>query len=185
MQATKALTSLRQCADSPEHLLQHNLVSTKTSRALAHILKYDEINDLFIVACANQNGSFYVTYSCLCSLSTSNLSLYFLHILKKSNDVIDTCRFTDAPFIINAPVCRCFYHRKKVPILNTNPCLLPRKVRIRIIMKRILHDWLACFINEPLHEISNNVLCATSKGSDQPAHTRSLIRAFARRLNIL
>ena len=38
---------------------------------------------------------------------------------------------------------------------------------------------------EPLHEISNNVLCATSKGSDQPAHTHSLIRAFARRLNIL
>ena len=27
--------------------------------------------------------------------------------------------------------------------------------------------------------ISNNVVCATSKGSDQPAHTRSLIRAFA------
>ena len=29
------------------------------------------------------------------------------------------------------------------------------------------------------------VVCATSKGSDQPAHTRSLIRAFAYRLNIL
>ena len=35
------------------------------------------------------------------------------------------------------------------------------------------------------NEISNNVVCATSKGSDQPAHTRSLIRAFASRLNIL
>ena len=35
------------------------------------------------------------------------------------------------------------------------------------------------------HEISNNVVCWTSKGSDQPAHTHSLIRAFARRLNIL
>ena len=32
---------------------------------------------------------------------------------------------------------------------------------------------------EPVHEISNNVVCATSKASDQPAHTRSLIRAFA------
>ena len=32
---------------------------------------------------------------------------------------------------------------------------------------------------------SNNVVCATSKGSNQPAHTRSLIRAFASRLNIL
>ena len=40
-------------------------------------------------------------------------------------------------------------------------------------------------INEPVHEISNNVVSATSKGSDQPAHKRSLIRAFASRLNIL
>ena len=39
--------------------------------------------------------------------------------------------------------------------------------------------------NEPRHEISNNVVCATNKASDQPAHTRSLIRAFASRLNIL
>ena len=38
---------------------------------------------------------------------------------------------------------------------------------------------------EAVHEISNNVVCATSKGSVQPAHTRSLIRAFASRLNIL
>ena len=38
---------------------------------------------------------------------------------------------------------------------------------------------------EPVHEISNNVVCATSKASDQPAHMRSLIRAFACRLNIL
>ena len=37
---------------------------------------------------------------------------------------------------------------------------------------------------EPGHEISNNVVYATSKDSDQPAHTRSLIRAFASRLNI-
>ena len=41
--------------------------------------------------------------------------------------------------------------------------------------------------NEQRHEISNNVVCATtcSIGSDQPAHTRSLIRAFASRMNIL
>ena len=37
---------------------------------------------------------------------------------------------------------------------------------------------------ESRHEISNNVVCATSKASDQPAHTRSLIRAFGSRLNI-
>ena len=40
-------------------------------------------------------------------------------------------------------------------------------------------------INEPVHEISNNVVCATSKASDQPAHTRSQIRAFASCLSIL
>ena len=34
------------------------------------------------------------------------------------------------------------------------------------------------------HEISNNVVCGTSKASDQPAHMHSLIRAFASRLNI-
>ena len=34
-------------------------------------------------------------------------------------------------------------------------------------------------------EISYYVVCATNKGSDQPAHTRSLIRAFASRLNII
>ena len=38
---------------------------------------------------------------------------------------------------------------------------------------------------EPVHEISNNVVCATSKASDQPAQTRSLIRAFASCLSIL
>ena len=40
-------------------------------------------------------------------------------------------------------------------------------------------------IIEPRHEISNNVVCATSNASDQPVHTRSLLRAFASRLNIL
>ena len=38
---------------------------------------------------------------------------------------------------------------------------------------------------EPWHGISNNVVCATSKASDQPAHARSLIRAFVCSLNIL
>ena len=39
--------------------------------------------------------------------------------------------------------------------------------------------------DEQGHEISNSVVLATSKASDQHAHTRSLIRAFARRLNLL
>ena len=45
--------------------------------------------------------------------------------------------------------------------------------------KRIMYAF------EPRHEISNNVVYATSKASDQPAHMRSLIRGFASRLNIL
>ena len=38
---------------------------------------------------------------------------------------------------------------------------------------------------ESRYEISNNMVRATSKASEQPAHTRSLIRAFASRMNIL
>ena len=38
---------------------------------------------------------------------------------------------------------------------------------------------------EQRHEISNNVVCTTSKCSGQPAHTRRLIRALASHLNIL
>ena len=52
----------------------------------------------------------------------------------------------------------------------------------------LLFRWFGydcAFKYEQRHEISNNVVCATSKGSDQPAHTRSLLRAFACRLNIL
>ena len=44
---------------------------------------------------------------------------------------------------------------------------------------------IAEIFKEPRNEISNNVVCATSKGSDQSVHVRSLIRAFASRLNIL
>ena len=40
-------------------------------------------------------------------------------------------------------------------------------------------------IIEPVHEISDNFARVTSKASDQPAHSRSLIRAFASRLSIL
>ena len=39
-------------------------------------------------------------------------------------------------------------------------------------------------INKLKHEVSKNVVCANSKGSDQPAHMCSLIRAFASCLNL-
>ena len=49
-----------------------------------------------------------------------------------------------------------------------------------------ISSWVLAYIAYELrHDISNNVVCATSKVSDQPAHTRSLIRAFASLLNIL
>ena len=38
---------------------------------------------------------------------------------------------------------------------------------------------------ESRHEISNNVVCAIRKALDQPAHTHTLISAFASCLNII
>ena len=57
---------------------------------------------------------------------------------------------------------------------------------ISIAFDRVPHQHLLAKTKqyEPWREISNNVVCATSKGPDQPAHTRRLIRAFASRLNI-
>ena len=49
----------------------------------------------------------------------------------------------------------------------------------------LVHEGLCLYKIWPQHEISNNVVCVSSKASDQPAHTRSLIRALASRLNIL
>ena len=45
--------------------------------------------------------------------------------------------------------------------------------------------WRLKLIIELRHEISYNVVCATSKASDQPTHTHSLIRAFSSHLSIL
>ena len=64
------------------------------------------------------------------------------------------------------------------------------RIVLNIIGSFFYHCWSSVTFSivkayEPWHEISNNLVCATSKGSDQPAHTRSLIRAFASRLSIL
>ena len=48
-----------------------------------------------------------------------------------------------------------------------------------------IYSFAMKYVIEPMHEISNNVVCATSKASDQPVHRGSLIRAFASRLHIL
>ena len=55
----------------------------------------------------------------------------------------------------------------------------------RQLPRASLRLWKKTATNEPRHKISSNVICATSKDSDQPAHTRSLIRDFASRLNFL
>ena len=55
-------------------------------------------------------------------------------------------------------------------------------------LNNMLHISIRHFKNytfDPRHEICNNVVCATSKASDQPAHMRSLNRDFASGLNIL
>ena len=62
-------------------------------------------------------------------------------------------------------------------VLKKNGCIVMGLV--------FVHPSVHASINEPQHEISNNVVCATSKASVQPAHTRSLIKAFATRLHIL
>ena len=54
-----------------------------------------------------------------------------------------------------------------------------------IVMVANSIDVVIILNDRDMSEISNNVVCATSKASDQPAHTRSLIRAFASLLNIL
>ena len=46
-------------------------------------------------------------------------------------------------------------------------------------------DYSTCRNNKLQHEISINVVCVTSKASQQPTHMPTLIRAFASHLNIL
>ena len=73
-------------------------------------------------------------------------------------------------------------------VLIPDLCLLPYFDCISNEMKESIGQRVEMpgkSIFEPWHEISNNVICATSKASDQPAHMRSLIRAFASRLSIL
>ena len=52
-------------------------------------------------------------------------------------------------------------------------------------MNEAIIKWKNSIKIEPVHVISNDVVCVTNKASDQPAHTRSLIRAFASHLSIL
>ena len=72
-------------------------------------------------------------------------------------------------------------HPEKMKVLFLSVCLL----LFFVVFKYNTQNSHCQNKIEPVHEISNNVVFATSKASDQPAHTHSLIRAFAIRLSIL
>ena len=63
---------------------------------------------------------------------------------------------------------------------GTNPCINNKAMHLPL-----MHGFCTLNTFEPRHENLNNVVCPTSKGSDQPAHMRTLIRAFASSLNTL
>ena len=54
-------------------------------------------------------------------------------------------------------------------------------------MRKLIYNCNAFFApaNGTQYETSNNVVCASTQGLDQPAHNRSLIRAFASRLKTI
>ena len=69
-----------------------------------------------------------------------------------------------------------------------------KSIRHKLVINKLIYKslWINALIDpeessiyEPPYEISNNVVCANSKASDQPAPRRSLFRDFASRLNIL
>ena len=59
------------------------------------------------------------------------------------------------------------------------------KIYCKYLYRLLLNESFTITTYEPRREIVNNVVWSTSKGSDKPAHARSLPRAFASHLNIL
>ena len=78
-------------------------------------------------------------------------------------------------------------HLIQFQMMKIEVCLLIKNNCVWVIEISSFHGFfhINTFLNEPRYEISNNVVCATSKASDQPAYTRSLIRTFVSHLNIL
>ena len=94
----------------------------------------------------------------------------YVHPLSRKNSQFENLTFSQMTF-------------REVSSLNrTTPLLVQKEFLDHQVM--IIFN-IPIFLYAPVHEISNNVVCATSKASDQPAHMRSLIRAFAHRSNIL
>ena len=74
---------------------------------------------------------------------------------------------------------RSWFYNQVLCVLSSLAIFSVRKRKLAALLN------LDSICNYPRHEISNNVVCVNSKGSDQAARTHSLIRAFASRLNIL
>ena len=77
------------------------------------------------------------------------------------------------------------FHGEKIWEPQHDNVIYKISVKMRCVIKGLHCTSIYRSTYEPRHEISNNVAFATSKGSDQPAHTPRLIRAFASCLNIL
>ena len=102
---------------------------------------------------------------------------YLKHVLEKKQTILSRVQMPSIKYIVESGL---YHFEHSIPTLT--------RVRNRYnpdstVLYHVSMAMDASF--EPRHEIFNNVVCATSKASDQPAHTRSLIRAFASRLNIL
>ena len=80
-------------------------------------------------------------------------------------------RFFVIPFSICFKVS--LYYTLVIINIGTNSCCIYLCTPLSLVM------------HKGYNEISNNVVFATSKASDQPAHMHSLIRAFACLLNNL
>ena len=75
-------------------------------------------------------------------------------------------------FVVGSPSKDRFSRVK--PLMSS--CLRVNEIDKQVVVHNLF---------ELRHQISNNVVCVTNKGSDQPVPMRSLLRAFASRLNIL
>ena len=72
-----------------------------------------------------------------------------------------------------------------IVFLHENVEILPYRGHVAMGVLLLINMLSTCVLYELQLEMSNNVVCANGKGSDQPVGTRSLIRAFASPLNIL
>ena len=104
-------------------------------------------------------------------------------LLVTNHHTADIIVITDGS--VHATLTQTYYRDMEIN-QRLHAWLKTRDIHIYSGIGRILASWFNdAIMTEPRHEISNNVVYATNKASDQPAHVRSLIRAFASCLNSL